>query len=52
MIPLTMHALMSNFLIIDENQPVELDVEEMENLLYEKGLIPINEVEGSSFHIG
>ena len=49
MIPLTMHALTNNFLIIDENQPVELDVEELENLLYEKCSIPINEVEGSRF---
>ena len=44
MIPLTMHALMSNFLIIDENQPVELDIEELGNHLYEKWSIPINEV--------
>ena len=51
MIPLTMHALTNNFLIIDENQPVELDVEELENLLYEERSIPINEVEGSSSHI-
>nr|CAN66693.1 hypothetical protein VITISV_032487 [Vitis vinifera] len=28
-----------------------LDVEELENLLYEEGSIPINEVEGSSSHI-
>ncbi|RVW38730.1 hypothetical protein CK203_077536 [Vitis vinifera] len=32
-------------------QLVELDVEELENLLYEEGSIPINEVEGSSSHI-
>ncbi|RVW19500.1 hypothetical protein CK203_116530 [Vitis vinifera] len=32
-------------------QPAELDVEELENLLYEEGSIPINEVEGSSSHI-
>ena len=44
MIPLTMHALTNNFLIIDENQPVELDVEELENLLYEKRSISINKV--------
>ncbi|RVW40386.1 hypothetical protein CK203_092425 [Vitis vinifera] len=29
----------------------KLDIEELENLLYEEGSIPINEVEGSSSHI-
>ncbi|RVW34274.1 hypothetical protein CK203_092972 [Vitis vinifera] len=33
-----------DFWIVDEDQPAELDVEELENLLYEEGLIPINEV--------
>ena len=41
-----------DFWIVDEDEPRELDVEELENLLYEEGLIPIIEVEGSSFHIG
>ncbi|RVX10586.1 hypothetical protein CK203_016952 [Vitis vinifera] len=36
---------------VDDDQPVELDVEELETLLYEEGSIPINEVEGSSSHI-
>ncbi|RVX06676.1 hypothetical protein CK203_029482 [Vitis vinifera] len=36
---------------VDDDQPAELDVEELENLLYEEGSIPINEVEGSSSHI-
>ncbi|RVX08074.1 hypothetical protein CK203_014771 [Vitis vinifera] len=36
---------------VDDDQPVELDVEELENLLYEEWSIPINEVEGSSSHI-
>ncbi|RVW35719.1 hypothetical protein CK203_093621 [Vitis vinifera] len=37
--------------LFDEDQPTELDVEELENLPYEEGSIPINEVEGSSSHI-
>ncbi|RVW27608.1 hypothetical protein CK203_099113 [Vitis vinifera] len=41
----------TDFWIVDEDRPVELDVEELENLLYEEGSIPINEVEGSSSHI-
>ena len=41
-----------DFWVVDDDQPVELDVEELENLLYEEGSIPINEVEGSSSHIG
>ncbi|KAL6337665.1 hypothetical protein AAG906_037258 [Vitis piasezkii] len=41
----------TDFWIVDEDQPVELDVEELENLLYEKWSIPINEVQGSSSHI-
>nr|CAN74492.1 hypothetical protein VITISV_022214 [Vitis vinifera] len=41
----------TDFWIVDGDQPTELDVEELENLLYEKGSIPINEVEGSSSHI-
>ena len=53
MIPLTMHPLMRPiFWIVDKDQPIELDVEELKNLLYEEGLILINEVEGSSSHIG
>ena len=27
----------TDFWIVDENEPVELDVEELENLLYEEG---------------
>ena len=42
----------TNFWIVDKDQPIELDVEELETLLYEEGLIPINEVEGSSSHVG
>ncbi|RVW83736.1 hypothetical protein CK203_045961 [Vitis vinifera] len=42
----------TDFWIVDEDQPAELDVEELENLLYEEELIPINEGEGSSSHIG
>ena len=38
--------------MVDEDEPRELDVEELENLLYEEGLIPIIELESSSFHIG
>ena len=38
--------------MVDEDELAELDVEEMENIPYEEGLIPINEVEGSSSHIG
>ena len=38
--------------MVDEDEPIELDVEEWKNLLYEEGSIPINEVEGSSSHIG
>ena len=38
--------------IVDEDELGELDVEELENLLYEERSIPINEVEGSSSHIG
>ncbi|KAL6311806.1 hypothetical protein AAG906_018587 [Vitis piasezkii] len=41
----------TDFWIVDENQPTELDVEELKNLLYEEGSIPINEVESSSSHI-
>ncbi|RVW83944.1 hypothetical protein CK203_047364 [Vitis vinifera] len=41
----------TDFWIVDEDQPVELDVEELGNLLYEKWSIPINEVQGSSSHI-
>ncbi|KAL6316654.1 hypothetical protein AAG906_019565 [Vitis piasezkii] len=36
---------------VDEDELVKLDVEELENLLYEKKSIPINEVEDSSSHI-
>ena len=41
----------TDFWIVDKDQPIELDVEELKNLLYEEGSIPINEVEGSSYHI-
>ena len=41
----------NNFWMVDEDEPRELDVEELENLLYEEGLIPIIELESSSFHI-
>ena len=37
----------TEFWIIDEDEPGELDLEEMENLLYEEGSLPI-EVEDSS----
>ena len=37
----------TEFWIIDEDEPGELDLEEMKNLLYEEGSLPI-EVEGSS----
>ena len=33
----------TDFWIVDGDQPTELDVEELENLLYEEGSIPINE---------
>ena len=42
----------TNFWIVDENQTTKLDVEELENLLYKEGSILINEMEGSSSHIG
>nr|CAN70395.1 hypothetical protein VITISV_014705 [Vitis vinifera] len=41
----------TNFWIVDEDEPEELDIEELENILYEEVSIPINEVEGSSSHI-
>ncbi|RVW95129.1 hypothetical protein CK203_025495 [Vitis vinifera] len=41
----------TDFWVVDDDQPIKLDVEELENLLYEEGSIPINEVEGSSSHI-
>ncbi|XP_034688130.1 uncharacterized protein LOC117916285 [Vitis riparia] len=41
----------TDFWVVDDDQPAELDVEELENLLYEEGSILINEVEGSSSHI-
>ena len=37
-----------DFWLVNEDEPIELDMEELENLLYEEGSIPINEVEGSS----
>ena len=37
----------TKFWIINEDEPGELDLEEMENLLYEEGSLPI-EVESSS----
>ncbi|RVW29997.1 hypothetical protein CK203_089826 [Vitis vinifera] len=40
-----------DFWVVDDDQPAELDVEELESLLYEEESIPINEVEGSSSHI-
>ena len=36
----------TEFWIIDEDEPGELDLEEVKNLLYEEGSLPI-EVEGS-----
>ena len=42
----------TDFWIVNEDRTVELDVEELENLLYEKWSIPINKVEDSSSHIG
>ena len=42
----------TDFWIVDEDRPVELDVEDLENILYEEKSIPINEMEGSSSHIG
>nr|CAN69274.1 hypothetical protein VITISV_001682 [Vitis vinifera] len=41
----------TDFWIVDDYQLTKLDIEELENLLYEEGSIPINEVEGSSSHI-
>ncbi|KAL6342989.1 hypothetical protein AAG906_017009 [Vitis piasezkii] len=41
----------TNFLIVDEDELAKLDVEELENILYEEGSISINKVEGSSSHI-
>ena len=38
----------TDFWLVDDDEPRELDVEELESLLYEEGSIPINEVEGSS----
>ena len=35
----------TDFWIVDEDQPTKLDVEELENLLYEEGSILINKVE-------
>ena len=40
----------TEFWIIDEDESGELDLEEMENLLYEEGSLPI-EIEGSSSSI-
>ena len=37
----------TEFWIIDEDKPGELDLEEVENLLYEEGSLPI-EVKGSN----
>ncbi|KAL6328676.1 hypothetical protein AAG906_003361 [Vitis piasezkii] len=34
-----------DFWLVNEDEPIELDVEELENLLYEEGSIPINKVE-------
>ena len=42
----------TDFWIVDDDQPVEPDVEKLENLLYEEWSITINEVEGSNSHIG
>ena len=42
----------TDFWVVDDDQPTELDIEELDNLLYEEESIPINEVEGSSSHIG
>ena len=35
----------TDFWIVDDDQLVKLNVEELENLLYKEGSIPINEVE-------
>ncbi|RVW76331.1 hypothetical protein CK203_049881 [Vitis vinifera] len=47
------HAYSSHEVLqpVDDDQPAELDVEELETLPYEEGSIPINEVEGSSSHV-
>ena len=42
----------TDFWIVDDDQLTELHVEELETLLYEEGSIPINEMEGSSSHVG
>ena len=42
----------TDFWIVDEDQPAELDIEELENLLYEKGSVMINEVKCSNSDIG
>ena len=42
----------TDFWIVDEDRPVELDVEDLENILYEEWSISINELEGSSSPIG
>ena len=42
----------TDFQIVDEDQPAQLDVKELKNLLYEEWSIPINEMEGSNSHIG
>ena len=36
----------TNFWIVNKDESGERDREEMKNLLYEKGSIPINEIEG------
>ena len=43
----------TEFWIIDEDEPRGLDLEEVENLLYEKGYLPIEvEVSNSTTQIG
>ena len=42
----------TDFWIVDEDRPVELDVKDLENILYEEWSISINELEGSSSSIG
>ena len=42
----------TDFWIVDDYQLTKLDIEELENLLDEEGLILINEVECSTSHIG
>lgn len=42
----------NEFWIVDEDEPRKIGYKEIENLLYEKESIPINDAKCSSFHIG